>query len=104
MRTEYRGRLEDETVWLTQKLMASLFAVDVRTVSEHLKNIFAGGELDDDSVVRKFRITAADGKACTTNQRAATPYEKDLCHALCVLRVASSMRNSAWFSLSDSLF
>ena len=61
------ARYEDETVWLTQKLMAELFAVDVRTVSEHLKNIFASGELGEDSVIRKFRITAADGKAYATN-------------------------------------
>ena len=55
-------RYEDETIWLTQKLMAILFDVDVRTVSEHLRNIFAGNELQRDSVVRKFRNTAADGK------------------------------------------
>nr|WP_225561568.1 virulence RhuM family protein [Rhodanobacter sp. DHB23] len=46
--------------------MAELFAVDVRTVSEHLKNIFASGELVEDSVIRKFRITAADGKTYAT--------------------------------------
>jgi len=51
--------LQDETIWLTQKLMAELFRVDVRTISEHLKNIFAGDELIENSVVRKFRITAA---------------------------------------------
>lgn len=61
------ARYEDETVWLTQKLMAELFAVDVRTVSEHLKNIFADGELSEDSVIRKFRTTAADGKSYVIN-------------------------------------
>jgi len=61
------ARYEDETVWLTQKLMAELFAVDVRTISEHLKNIFSSGELGEDSVIRKFRITAADGKSYATN-------------------------------------
>ena len=55
-------RYEDETIWLTQKLMARLFDVDVRTVSEHLSNIFSSSELEQDSVIRKFRITAADGK------------------------------------------
>ncbi|MBT8341029.1 MAG: hypothetical protein KJP07_13520 [Desulfatitalea sp.] len=40
------ARYEDETIWLSQKLMAALFAVNVRTVSEHLKNIFACGELE----------------------------------------------------------
>ncbi len=54
-------RVEDETVWLTQKLMAELFGVDVRTISEHLKNILQSNELKDDSVIRKFRITAVSG-------------------------------------------
>ena len=59
-------RYEDETIWLTQKLMASLFGVDVRTINEHLKNIFERVELQEDAVIRKFRITAADGKEYLT--------------------------------------
>ena len=59
-------RYQDETIWLTQKLMAELFGVDIRTVSEHLKNIFDSGELETDSVIRKFRITASDGKKYNT--------------------------------------
>jgi hypothetical protein len=59
-------RYEDETIWLTQKLMAALFDVDIRTVSEHLKNIFKNNELDEAAVIRKFRITAADGKSYAT--------------------------------------
>lgn len=55
-------RFEDETIWLTQKLMAALFDVDVRTISEHLRNIFDSAELDEEAVIRKFRTTAADGK------------------------------------------
>jgi hypothetical protein len=60
------ARYEDETIWLTQKLMATLFEVTVPTINEHLKNIFASGELDQDSAIRKFRITAADGKKYST--------------------------------------
>jgi hypothetical protein len=60
-------RIEDENVWLSQKLIAELFDVDVRTVNEHLKNIFLEQELDENSVIRKFRITAADGKKYETN-------------------------------------
>ncbi|WP_339865114.1 virulence RhuM family protein [Paremcibacter congregatus] len=56
----------DETIWLSQKLMAELFSVDVRTVSEHLKNIFSSGELQENSVIRNFRTTAADGKNYNT--------------------------------------
>jgi hypothetical protein len=59
-------RLEDETVWLTQAQMAILFDKNVRTISEHIRNIFKEGELIEDSVIRKFRITATDGKAYNT--------------------------------------
>jgi len=59
-------RYEDDSIWLSQKLMAELFNVDVRTVSEHLKNIFDSGELNAASVIRKFRTTASDGKNYTT--------------------------------------
>jgi len=57
---------KDETAWLTQKKIAEVFGVDVRTVSEHLQNVFQTGELDKDSVIRKFRNTAADGKTYET--------------------------------------
>jgi hypothetical protein len=61
------ARYEDETIWLSQKLMAELFDVDVRTISEHLKNIFKVGELQEEAVIRKFRNTAADGKRYQTS-------------------------------------
>ena len=60
------ARYEDETIWLTQKLIAALFNVAIPTINEHLKNVFDSGELDPDSVIRKFRITAADGKSYST--------------------------------------
>ena len=59
-------RFENENVWLTQKLIAELFDVSVPTVNEHLKNIFESNELNEKSVIRNFRITAADGKAYNT--------------------------------------
>ena len=59
-------RVADETVWLSQKLLAELFGVDVRTISEHLGNLFDSAELKADSVIRKFRTTAADGKNYNT--------------------------------------
>jgi len=58
--------LDHETVWLTQKQMSVLFDKDVRTVNEHIRNIFKEEELDEFSVIRKFRITAADGKTYDT--------------------------------------
>lgn len=59
--------LQDETLWLSQKMMAELFDVDVRTISEHLQNIFKTSELQEKSVIRKIRTTAADGKSYETN-------------------------------------
>jgi hypothetical protein len=56
----------DESIWLTQKMMATLYDVNVRTVNEHLKKIFSDSELQEDSVIRKFRITATDGKNYNT--------------------------------------
>ena len=60
-------RYEDGTLWLTQKMMANLFDVSVSTINEHLKNVFSERELDEPSVIRKFRITASDGKSYNTN-------------------------------------
>lgn len=65
-KTRIAVRLQDETVWLTQKLMAELFQKDVRTINEHIKNIFSEGELSPESVIRNFRITASDGKTYDT--------------------------------------
>jgi len=58
---------EGETLWLTQKQIAELFDVDIRTISEHLQTIFNSGELHEDSVIRKIRNTATDGKSYLTN-------------------------------------
>jgi hypothetical protein len=51
----------DETVWLTQKRMADLFGVDIRTVNEHLQNVYKSAELSQDSTIRKFRIVQNEG-------------------------------------------
>jgi hypothetical protein len=59
-------RVEDENVWLTQKLIARLFEVKIPTINEHLKNIFESDELDKKAVIRKFLITANDGKDYNT--------------------------------------
>ena len=56
----------DETFWLSQKRMAELFGVGVRTINHHLKSIFESGELSEEAVIRKNRITAADGKSYLT--------------------------------------
>lgn len=59
-------RYEDETIWLSQKLMAELFDVKIPTINEHLKKIFNSSELDENAVIRKFLITASDGKNYNT--------------------------------------
>lgn len=60
-------RYEDENIWLTQKMMATLYDVGTNTINYHIKKIFEDSELQEDSVIRKFRITAADGKNYSTN-------------------------------------
>jgi len=57
-----RVRIEDENVWLTQKLIAELFDVSIPTVNEHLRNIFESGELEEGATIRKFRIVQKEGK------------------------------------------
>ena len=64
--TKIQTRLEDETVWLTQAQLCELFQKSKSTISEHIKNIFSEGELEESSVVRKFRTTAEDGKNYNT--------------------------------------
>ena len=60
-KTKIEVRLQDETVWLTQKLMAELFQKDVRTINEHIKNVLDEGELDPEPTIRKFRIVQKEG-------------------------------------------
>ena len=57
----------DENVWLSQKMMGVLYNVETNTINYHLKKIFMDKEVDENSVIRKFRITAADGKTYNTN-------------------------------------
>lgn len=72
-------RLEDETVWLTQAQMSTLFNKDKRTISEHIGNIFKEGELNEDVVVRKFRITTQHGAiAGKTQQVEVNAYSLDV--------------------------
>ena len=58
--TRIEVRFVDESLWLSQKLIAELFQKDVRTINEHLQNVFDEGEVAADSAIRNFRITAAE--------------------------------------------
>lgn len=75
--TKIDVKLEDETLWLTQAQMCELYQTSKSNVSEHIKHIIEEGELQEDSVVRKFRTTAADGKSYLT-----TFYNLDMIIAL----------------------
>lgn len=61
-KTKIDVKLEEDTLWLTQSQMCELYQTSKSNISEHIKNIFEEGELSRDSVVRKFRTTATDGK------------------------------------------
>lgn len=56
----------DENIWLSQKMMGTLYQVETHTINYHLKKVFGDNELDENSVVRNFRITATDGKTYNT--------------------------------------
>ncbi len=60
-------RYEDENIWLTQRMMATLYDVSVAAINQHLKKIFEDGELQEESVIKKYLITATDGKKYNTN-------------------------------------
>ena len=59
-------RYEDENIWLTQKMMVTLYDVDVRTINEHIKKIYADSELEEDSTIRNFRIVQTEGSRQVT--------------------------------------
>ena len=59
-------RYEDENIWLTQKMMATLYDVDVRTINEHIKKIYFDSELEKDSTIRNFRIVQTEGSRQVT--------------------------------------
>ena len=60
-------RYDDENIWLTQKMMAALYDVSVAAINQHLKKIFEDGELQEEAVIKKYLITATDGKKYNTN-------------------------------------
>ena len=62
----FEMRYEDENIWLTQKMMATLYDVDVRTINEHIKKIYLDSELEEDSTIRNFRIVQTEGSRQVT--------------------------------------
>ena len=58
---------ENETIWMTQKMLASVYGIEINSINYHIKKIFADSELDEKSVIRKIRITGPDGKSYNVN-------------------------------------
>lgn len=54
-------RYEDENIWLTQKMMATLYDVDVRTINDHIQKVYSDSELEESATIRKFRIVQTEG-------------------------------------------
>ncbi len=98
-RTKIDVKFEDETVWLTQAQLCDLYQTSKSNISEHIKHIFEEGELDENSVVRKFRTTAADGKNYNT-----THYNLDMIISLgyrVKSRIATNFRRWATERLKE---
>ena len=66
--TRIQCRFENETIWLTQKVMAELFQIGVNTVNHHLQAIFAEGELPPEATIRRYRIVQAEGARSVTRE------------------------------------
>lgn len=104
--TNIEVKIEDDTVWLTQQQLTELYQCSKSNISEHIKHIFEEGELDKDSVVRKFRTTADDGKTYNV-----TYYNLDrgifyLCKTFADIVPEVSIpekRNGAWQKIYPSL-
>ena len=75
-KTKLDVKLEDETLWLTQTQMCELYQTSKSNVSEHIKHIFEEGELNEDSVVRKFRTTAARFWLCFSRRGDGTRHNR----------------------------
>ena len=59
-------RYEDENIWLTQKMMTTLYGVNVRTINQHIKKVYSDAEFEEDSTIRKFRIVQEEGSRQVT--------------------------------------
>ena len=63
----YEIRYEDENIWMSQKMLAQVYGIEINSINYHIKKIFADAELDESSVIRKIRITGPDGKNYNVN-------------------------------------
>lgn len=70
----FEMRYEDENIWLTQKMMAALYDVSLPTINEHIKKIYADGELTEAATIRKFRIVQEEGSRQVSRERTHGSY------------------------------
>ncbi len=64
---KYEIRYEDENIWMSQKMLAAVYGIEINSINYHIKKIFADAELEEESVIRKIRITGPDGKSYLVN-------------------------------------
>ena len=64
---KYEIRYEDENIWMSQKMLAQVYGIEVNSINYHIKKIFLDAELEEASVIRKIRITGSDGKSYAVN-------------------------------------
>lgn len=75
----FEMRYEDENIWLTQKMMAALYDVDIRTINEHIKKIYDDHELSEEATIRNFRIVQAEGGTAGQQRTEALHASNDHC-------------------------
>ena len=79
-------RYEDENIWLTQKMMATLYDVDVRTINEHIKKIYSDSELEEDATIRNFRIVQTEGSRQNALTACLSRFEKSVFRSVDFIR------------------
>ena len=79
--TKIDVRLENETVWMTQKAIAGLYQKGVNTINEHIKNIYAEGELQESTTIRRNRIVQKEGKRKVEREISLYNFTKRRCHS-----------------------
>ncbi len=90
---KYDIRYEDENIWMTQKMLAAVYGIEINTINYHIKKIFADAELDEGAVIRKIRITGTDGKSYAVNHYNLQSTRRCMMVTLCPPIKRNSMPN-----------
>ncbi len=89
----YEIRYEDENIWMSQKMLAAVYGIEVNSINYHIKKIFADAELDEGAVIRKIRITGTDGKSYAVNHYNLQSTRRCMMVTLCPPIKPNSMPN-----------